>query len=147
MADPKYYSVRSGDRPPSSRNDRRRACRYRAGLPDGALGWWEGPRFVEAPCRIIDISLIGCMVELRRLPSLAERQPVWFRAVGVSPGDWTEGIVVALRKPLFRQGQVRIKFLADLPYDAFKPLAFGTEHLREVAGPGAPDHEKDHFWR
>jgi hypothetical protein len=147
MADPRYYSANSGDRPPSSGRDRRRACRYRVGLADGALGWWEDTSFVNAPCRIIDLSLFGCLVESRALPNLREQQKVWLRPLGVSPSDWTEGTIVAIRKPLFRRCQIRISFLADLPYGSFKSLVFGAEHPREAAARNAPEHETDHLWR
>jgi hypothetical protein len=147
MGDSRYYSATGGDRPLSSGNDRRRACRYRVGLADGLLGWWEDSSFVDMPCRIIDLSLLGCMVESRRLPNVKEQQKVWLRPVGVSPSDWTEGIIVAIRRPLFRQCQIRISFLADISYASFKPLVFGADHLREAAAPEAREHEKDHLWK
>jgi len=87
------------------------------------------------------------MVEASCLPSRMERQSVWLRPLGVSPSDWTEGIIVSVRKPLFRKCQVRIAFLAPFPYESFKTLVYGPEHLRETAGPQLPEHEQDHFWR
>jgi hypothetical protein len=147
MGDRRYYHPQSGDRPLSSSRDRRRACRYRVGLADGSLGWWEDSSFVDAPCRIIDLSVFGCMVESRTLPKLKEQQKVWLRPAGVSPSDWTEGIVVAIRKPMFRPCQIRIQFLVDLPYDSFKPLVFGEGRQCRPADPDAPEHEKDHYWR
>jgi hypothetical protein len=149
MADPRYYSysANSGDRSPSGRNDRRRACRYPVGLADGSLGWWEGSSFADAPCRIIDLSLMGCLVETRALPGLKEQQKVWLRPLGVSTSDWTEGIIVAIRKPLFRPCQVRIRFLSDLPYASFKPLVFGVENSRKATTAETPEHEQDPMWR
>jgi hypothetical protein len=102
---------------------------------------------VETPCRIVDLSLAGCLVEARPAPRLKEQQKLWFRPQGVSPCDWTEGTVVAIRKPLFKWCQVRIRFLTDLPYASFKPLVFGAECPPETATPEAPEHEKDHLWR
>jgi hypothetical protein len=147
MADSRYYSARSGDRPLSAARDRRRACRYRIGFAEGSLGWWQDSSFVETPCRIIDLSLAGCLVEARPASRLREQQKVWFRPLHVAQGEWTEGTVVAIRKPLFRQCQIRIRFLTDLPYASFKPLVFGTECPPEPATPEAPEHEKDHLWR
>lgn len=147
MSDPGYYGARGGGRPLSSARDRRRACRYRVGLADGSLGWWEDSSFVDAPCWIIDVSLLGCLVESRPLPSLREQQRVWFRPLCASSSDWTEAIVIAVRRRLFRRHQVRLRFLADLPYESFKLLAFGTGRPRKTADPERPEHEKDHFWR
>jgi hypothetical protein len=149
MADARYtsYGLRGRDLAPSSPRDRRRACRYPVDIPGGALGWREGESFADAPCRIIDISAGGCMVELLRGPSWKERQSVWLRPPGVGPDDWTEGIIVAVRKPFLRPCRVRISFLAELPYELYKALAFGAGRPRAAAGSAAPEHEKDHFWR
>jgi hypothetical protein len=87
------------------------------------------------------------MVELRRLPRRMERQPVWLRPRGFSPGESPEGIIVSVRKPLFRRCQVRIGFLAPFPYESFKTLVFGPDHLHEIAGCELPEHEMDHFWK
>jgi hypothetical protein len=87
------------------------------------------------------------MVELRPIRNLMEEQPASFRPLGISPSTWTEAIIVAVRKPLFRQCQIRIRFLAELPYELFKPLVFGRERSCETADPEAPEHETDHFWR
>jgi hypothetical protein len=102
---------------------------------------------VNMPCRIIDMSLVGCMVESRAIPKLVAQQSVWLRPPGASPGDWTEGIIVAVRKPWFRKWQIRISLLAPFPYESFKSMAFGSDHLREVPERESPEHEKDHFWR
>jgi hypothetical protein len=130
-----------------NRKDRRRACRYRVGLADGALGWWEGSSFVNTPCRIINLSLFGCMVEARANPNLKEQHKVWLRPLGVSSSDWTEGTIVAIYKPLFRRCQIRISFAADLSYEVFKPLVFGEMADHETAAREAPEHEKDDYWR
>jgi hypothetical protein len=86
------------------------------------------------------------MVESRPLPNLRAKQPVWFRTSDISPSDWTEAIIIAVRRRLFRRCQIRIEFLADLPYESFKSLVFGTDHARKAADREAPEHERDHFW-
>ena len=102
---------------------------------------------MSTPCQIIDISLVGCMVESYRFSSRMERQSVLLRPLGVSASDWIEGIVVSVRKPLFRKCQIRIRFLASFPYNSFKTLVFGPDRSGELAGPEPLEHEKDHFWR
>jgi hypothetical protein len=87
------------------------------------------------------------MVESRPSPNLRAQRPIWFRPSGISPSDWTEAIIIAVRRRLFRRCQIRIKFLGDLPYESFKPLVFGTGPPRAPADPESPEHEKDHFWR
>jgi hypothetical protein len=87
------------------------------------------------------------MVESRAVPKLKEQQKVWLRPLGLSVGDWTEGTIVAIRKPMFRPCQIRIRFLADLPYDSFKPLVFGEKPPREPAVGESPEHERDHYWK
>lgn len=147
MGNPRHYSVASRDYGRSDPGDRRRVCRYSVDLPDSALGWWEGDSFKETPCRITDLSTNGCLIELRAHSHLAEQQSVWLRPAGVGAGTWTEGVIVAIRKPLFRPCRISIRFVADLPYDLFKTLVFGTGAPHEPAGAGGPEHEKDHFWR
>ena len=147
MGNPRHYNVASRDYARSDPRDRRRVCRYSVNLPDGALGWWEGGSFTETTCRIIDLSTNGCLIELRPKSHLAEQQSVWLRPPGVEPGAWIEGAIISIRKPLFRACQIRIRFLADLPYDLFKNLVFGTGEPHESAGAVGPEYEKDHFWR
>lgn len=102
---------------------------------------------MDAPCRIVDLSVIGCMVESHPLPNLKAQQKVWLRPLAVAADDWMEGTIVAIRKRLFRPCQIRIRFLTDLPYDAFKPLVFRDRDRRRPAGAGEPDYEKDHYWK
>ncbi len=147
MGDRRYYSSKSSDGSVSHARDRRRACRYRVGLADGSLGWWQDSTFVNTACRIIDISVAGCLVESCAAPNLKEHQSVWLHPLGVSTSDWTEGIIVDIRKPLFRRCQIRMRFSTDLPYESFKPLAFGVESAGETAVREAPEHEQDDFWR
>jgi hypothetical protein len=147
MSVPRYYRVKGVGSPLSGGKDRRRACRYVVTFPDGSLGWWEDSCFVDMPCRIIDMSLVGCMVESRSLPKGMQQQSVWFRTLGVSPSAWTEGIIVAVRKPLFRKCQIRIRFRAPFPYESFRTLVFGPDRLCENANREFAEHEKDHFWR
>jgi hypothetical protein len=76
-----------------------------------------------------------------------EQQSVWLRALGVSSSDWTEGMIVSVRKPWLRNCRVRIQFLAPFPYESFKTLVYGTDYLRDIADTGTPEHEKDHLWK
>jgi hypothetical protein len=147
MSVTKHYGARDVASPLSSGNDRRRACRYLVALPDGSLRWWQDSRFVDTPCRMIDISLVGCMVESRSFPRRMKQRSVWFRPLGDPPVDWTEGVIVAARKPWFRKWRIRISFLAPFPYESFRSLVFGPAHLRENADRESPEHEKDHYWR
>jgi hypothetical protein len=147
MSAPKNYGASSVLFPLTSGNDRRRACRYLVALPDGSLRWWEDSRFVDTPCRIIDISLVGCMVKSRSFPRRMKQRSIWFRPPGDSPVDWTEGIIVAVHKPWFREWQIRINFLAPFPYESFRSLVFGPAHLGEAAERESPEYERDHFWR
>jgi hypothetical protein len=87
------------------------------------------------------------MIESRRLPLRLVRKSVWLRAVGVSPSDWLEGIVVSGRKPIFRNCQLRIRFLAPFPYESFKTLVFVPDSDGTIAVPDTPEHEKNHFWK
>jgi hypothetical protein len=87
------------------------------------------------------------MVESRRRPPQVDRQSVWLRLIGVSPSDWPEGIIVSVRKPLFRSCQIRIGFVAPFPYESFKTLVFGPDHLHDMADRDRPEHETDHFWK
>ncbi len=128
--------------------DRRRACRYRVGSRDASLGRHDASSgFVEGPCRIIDVSLAGCLVESGPLPKLARGQSVWLRPAGIAASDWAEASVVAVRKPWFRSWQIRVEFLAELPYSSFRPLVFEKDPGFGTADRAVPEHEMDHFWR
>jgi hypothetical protein len=116
-------------------------------LAESALGWWEDSRFVSIPCRLIDVSQAGCLVEAAPLPSRTERLSVLVRIQGASPEDWVEGVVVATKKSFFRKCQIRIGFLAPLPYESFKTLVYGPSPSSEAADSERLEHEKDHFWR
>jgi hypothetical protein len=100
---------------------------------------------VNTPCRIIDMSIAGCMVEARRLPTGMERRSVWVRPAGVTTGESSEGIIISVRKPFFRNCRVGIAFLAPFPYEAFKALVYGPD--QEIADRELPEHEKDWFWK
>jgi hypothetical protein len=114
---------------------------------DCAVGWWEDSRFVSMPCQLIDLSLSGCMIKSRRIPSRIERQPVLLRPGGPESSAWVEGMIVSVRKMMFRDCQIRIGFLAPFPYELFKTLVFGPDHCRELAPPVEIEHEQDGFWR
>jgi hypothetical protein len=146
MSDQRKHGERYG-RSAGGSGDRRRACRYRVCSRDAFLGRWEDSSFVEAPCRILDISLVGCLLELRPLPDLVAGQTVWFRPSEVTPCEWAEARLIAIRRPLFRRWQIRVQFLADLPYSSFQPLVFATGQAPETRDRDVPEHEMDHFWR
>ena len=133
--------------PLSSGSDRRRACRYSVVLPECCLAWKKDSCLVENACQVVDISMAGCLVESRALPTRMDKQPVWLRIPDLSPGDWTEGIIVAAWKPWFRNWRIRIKFVSPLPYDTFGRLVFGGDYLHQVVDRELPEHDRDHFWR
>jgi len=76
-----------------------------------------------------------------------ERQSVWLRPAGLPQSDWPEGVIVSARKPFFRSWQIRIGFLAPVPYESFKTLVFGPDQLEDIADRERPEYEKDHFWK
>ncbi len=133
--------------PFSKGNDRRRSCRYTVALPECCLAWKKDSSVVEKPCRVVDISMGGCQLESRSVPTLMEQQPVWLRIHDLSQGDWTEGIFVSGWKPWFRNRRIRIRFVSPLPYEAFQHLLFGRDFLHEIAAREIPEHDRDHFWR
>jgi hypothetical protein len=147
MGIPRDTTGRNAIRPPSGRSDRRGVCRHPVVIDDASLGWWQDSSFLSTPCRIIDISQYGFMIKTRRLPGPKEGQSVWLLPRGLSPSDWAEGIIVSIRKPLLRECQVRIKLLAPFPYESFKTLVHGPDHVRKIDRLEAPEHEQDHFWR
>ena len=105
--------------PLSSGGDRRRACRYSVALPECCLAWKKDSCLVGKACQVVDISMAGCLVESGSLPARMEKQPVWLRIPDLTPGDWTEGVIVSAWKPWFRKSRIRIKFVSPLPYDTF----------------------------
>jgi hypothetical protein len=147
MSDPRYHNQTGGLWLLSGRNDRRRACRYVARLPECLSRWRDESDWIDTPCRIVDISVAGCLVESPRLQRLFERQAVWLRPVSLPMSDWTEGFITSVRSRLFRKCQIRITFLAALPYETFKALVYGTDELGTAEFSDSPDHEKDHFWK
>jgi hypothetical protein len=116
-------------------------------LPEASLGWWQDSSFVTTPGRIIDISLYGCQVESRRSPGRSAKESIWLCPLEVSPRDWAEGIIISANKPFFGSCQLRIRFIADFPYEAFKMLVYGPNKSLEVGRLETPEHEKDHLWR
>jgi hypothetical protein len=143
-----HYSDRSGiSLPPSSVHERRRICRYSVVLPDALLGWWKDGHFVNTPVRLVDLSMGGCMIELPRLPSQSKGENIWLCPSALAKAEWTEGVIIALKKPLLRNCLVRIKFVAPFPYAAFKTLVYGKENLGPVAPTDTPEHERNDFWR
>jgi hypothetical protein len=128
-------------------SDRRHSCRYRVLFPDASLGWWSESSFIDVPVRLLNISLNGCMVELPKMLGRNERQSVWLRPRSIATADWTEGVIIAVRKPFVKPCRVRIAFLTHYPYESFKELVYGLDHLRDPLCADAPEHEQDHLWR
>jgi hypothetical protein len=135
------------DRPPPGPFDRRRSCRYRVLLGDVLLGWWEGSTFVKVPAHMLDLSLQGCMLEMRRAPARTARQPVWVRSLVASSQEWTEGVVLAVRKPLIKRCRIRIAFRDSFPYQTFKKLVYGAEDFHGSSRHEPAPHEQDHYWK
>jgi hypothetical protein len=136
---------RRGSVPGSS--DRRRSVRYAVFFPDALLGWWEGSSFVEVPARFLDLSLQGCMLELRRVPARTARQVGWIRSLAASPDQWVEGVVLSVRKPLIKRCRVRVAFRDPFPYQSFKKLVCGSEDLHATIRTDVAPHEQDHYWK
>jgi hypothetical protein len=128
-------------------SDRRRSCRYQVLFPGALLGWREGSGLIELPARFIDLSLHGCMLELERTPDRAEQQPVLVRAVAASSEDWVEGVVLSIRKPLFKRCRIRIAFRDSFSYESFKKLVYGKEELLDSQPGEIPEHEQNHYWK
>jgi len=135
-----------GDPGPPS-DDRRRIIRHSVVLPDALLGWWEQENYTTISVQLVNLSISGCMVESRQLVGRAERQPVWMRALAVEPAEWTEAVVVRVKKPLFRRCQVRLRFLAPFPFESFKMLVYGPDQGGVSETEETPEHERDKFWR
>jgi hypothetical protein len=128
-------------------SDRRSSCRYRVRLPDASLGWWNGSNFIDVPVRLVNISLNGCMVELPKMLGRNATQSVWLRPRTISTPEWVEGVIIAVRKPFIKPCRVRIAFLTHFPYESFKELVYGPDHLPDPLSGEAPEHEQDHLWR
>ena len=131
----------------SGGGDRRRVCRYPAALQDASLGWWEDSSFVEVPARLVNVSTNGCLVELARRPKPTPREAIWFQSRKASLGEWTEGRIVSVRKPLLRKCKISISFVTPFAYDFFKELVYGPEQVDNDTGIEAPEHERDGFWK
>jgi hypothetical protein len=147
MSIPSHHDARDIGVPLSSGGDRRRACRYSVALPECSLAWKKDSCLVEKACQVVDISMAGCLVESASVPTRMEKQAVWLRIPDLSPGDWTEGVVVSAWKPWFRKSRIRIKFVSPLPYDTFGRLVFGQDYLCQFVDRELPEHDRDHFWR
>jgi hypothetical protein len=126
-------------------SDRRRSCRYRVVIRDVLLGWKENDIFIELPASLEDLSLSGCLATTNhsRVPKAGES--IWFKAPASEPGEWAQGIVVSVRKPLLRRCAIRIQFLIPLTYALFRLLVQGPDTARPDVD--RPDFECDHFWK
>jgi hypothetical protein len=139
--------VTDGGKSSTNGIDRRRVYRYRPTVSEGSLGWWKDSRFLNTPCRLIDVSLHGCSIECGPIPSEIQQLPVWFRALGIPLADWTEGTIIAVQKLFLGKLRVRIKFRTTFRYESFKAVVYGPDRFREPPDRNRPEHEKDHFWK
>lgn len=128
-------------------SERRAVCRYPVIIPDALLGWWTDTTFAQVPARIVNISTVGCWLETPETPNREETQSVWLRPVGIPTSEWAEANIVSIRKRFLGKCQIRIKFVAPLPFEAFKTLVYGPEHATQPEDRDLPDHERDYFWR
>ncbi len=135
-----------GSRAPGS-DDRRRSVRYRVHFGDAILSWCDGSSSLEQPARLIDLSLHGCLLELKKLPGKTGRQSVRLRFPAAASEEWVDGIVCSIRKPMFKRCQIRIAFLDSFPYQTFKKLVYGRDDFCGSLPEDAPAHEQDHYWR
>jgi hypothetical protein len=131
----------------STAGDRRRVCRYSPVLRDLLLGWRDDSSFVQLPAYFVDLSMGGCLVEMKRRPPLKTGQAVWIQLENASLPQWIEGRVVAVRKPFLSRCKVSISFLGSFDFETFKSIVYGPDHVRDVSRPGAPDHEREGFWK
>ena len=108
---------------PAGQDDRRGSSRYTVVEDQAWLGWWEGATYVTAPCRILDLSIRGALVELETLPSL--ERSVWFCPPETATAQWLEATLVQRQRQENGLQQARIAFQRILPYDTFKALVYG----------------------
>jgi hypothetical protein len=113
---------------PSSREERRRACRYTVDNDQAWLGWWAGQAFVNTPARILDISLSGAKMTVETVPP--PDLDVWFCPHGVNPPEWIEAKQVPAKKRIFESREVRIMFRKNFHYETYKTLVYGIEARR-----------------
>ncbi len=131
---------------PSSREERRRACRYTVVNDQAWLGWWAGQAFVNTPARILDISLCGARMTVETVPP--SDLDVWFCPNGVNPPEWREAKQVPAKKRIFESREVRITFRKIFPYEMFKALVYGIEARRGYELPHLvlpEEDDRDHW--
>ena len=115
---------------------------------DAILSWCVGSSSFEQPARLVDLSLHGCLLELKRLPAKIGRQSsVRVRFPAAASQEWLDGVVCSIRKPIFKRCQIRIAFHDSFPYQTFKKLVYGREDFFGSSPEDAPAHEQDHYWR
>jgi PilZ domain len=137
----------SGDSGVAGSGDRRRSCRYHVHSGDAILEWHVGSSSLELPARLIDLSLHGCMLELKKLPAKTDRQSVRVRFPAAASQEWVEGVVRSIRKPMFKCCRIRIAFPDSFPYQTFKKLVYGREDFCGSLPEDVPAHEQDHYWK
>ncbi len=126
--------------------DRRIACRYPAAIEEVVLSFMESGSQLDHSVQLENVSMHGCLVKARRGPRVQPGERVWLKALGAVSTPVIAGIVVSAVKPFLGKRSIRIRFLAELPYQTFKMLVYGSEgidrNLRD-----RPDHENDQFWK
>lgn len=106
------------------RAERRGSVRHRAIVDRLWLGWREGPEFVHAPARLLDLSHGGCLVVAAATPP-ADRTvllhlhgpflPAWFEAKVLEAVVEPDGLRT-----------LRLVFPAGCPYELYMAVAFGV---------------------
>jgi hypothetical protein len=127
--------------------ERRSVFRYRVIDPQAQIGWWSNGMFVRVPAQIVDLSTMGCRVETGEVLAHKPTQTIWLCALGRTPPEWTESVIVSVRKRFMGNCEVRLRFATPLAYESFKSLVYGPEGPEDSSDWVPPEHEQDHYWR
>jgi hypothetical protein len=128
-------------------HERRAASRYAANRPPAFLGWYEGDAYRTTRVRVVDVSVLGMLVEVQAFPPPSG--DVWLSLVGQKPSQWLEvGVVRTSRqwRLLGLRRLVRLKFLEACPYDLFKTAIDGFSRQSHVPDDDS-EHLQGHRWR
>lgn len=133
---------------PPGTPERRSVCRYPVSIDSAWLGWWEGQVFRSSPAKIIDISLRGVRLHVKKIPAKVET--TWFGPPGVTPQsqeEWLEARVVGIRKRFLGPREVRLTFRKPFPYETFKTVVYGPDlfHPYEPAQ-WLPEEAEERDW-
>jgi hypothetical protein len=127
--------------------ERREGCRYPSVRPEALLGWWNDGTFGHVTVCIVNVSTVGCLVETNQAVARERNHPVWLCPLGLEPGQWKEGTVVAIKRPFLGKYAIRIKFASPFAYESFRTLICNAEHGAADPDRSVPEHETDQFWR